>query len=106
MRRKSQSRGCTRTLPSRRVGSRSQDLVVGIRHQGALLFRLRPRLLPVRVLQERRPAPFPLSQTGVAEHIDQPIAGAEHFGPVADIVYPMLLKETEGMGGEPGMKVG
>src|SRR5712692_5848872 len=104
--RESQSGGHRRTSPSGRVGSGPQDSVVGLRHQGAVLLRLRPRLLPVGVRLERRPALFPLSQAGVAQHVHQPIARAEDFGPVADIVYPVLLKETEGMGGEPGVEVG
>src|SRR5713101_9655872 len=104
--RESQSGGRRRTSPSGRVGSGPQDSVVGLRHQGAVLLRLRPRLLPVGVRLERRPALFPLSQAGVAQHVHQPIAGAEDFGPIADIFYPVLLKETEGMVGEPVVEVG
>src|SRR5713226_2676260 len=95
-----------RTSPFGRVCSRPQDPGVGLCHQGAILLRLRPRLLPVTVRLECCPALFPISQAGVAEHIHQPIAGAKDFGPVADICHPVLLKETEGMGGEPGVEVG
>src|SRR5213593_671181 len=68
LRRESQSGRRRRTSPFGRVGSRPQDSVVGLRHQGAILLRLRPRLLPVGVPLERRPALFPLSQVGVAQH--------------------------------------
>src|SRR5712691_11870047 len=90
-----------RTSPFGRVCSRPQDSGIGLCHQGAILLRLRPRLLPVTVRLECCPALFPISQAGVAEHIHQPIAGAKDFGPVADICHPVLLKETEGMVGEP-----
>src|SRR5260370_38330959 len=65
-----------RTSPVGRVCSRPQDSGIGLCHQGAILLRLRPRLLPVTVRLECCPALFPISQPAAAELDHQPIPGS------------------------------
>ena len=87
-----------------RVGRWAQNPRVGLHHQRSIYRGLRPRRQSgsawnAAQLFSRSP------KAGVAEHVYEPVTGAEDFRPIANIRDPVLFKEAEGVVGEPVVEV-
>ena len=73
-------------------------------HYSPILLRLCPSLLPGRVGRKRRPALFAGTEIRVAEHIGQPVTGADLVNPVGNIVDAMFTKKARGVLGKAIMQ--